>query len=73
MNKKPAVKKMAMGGPVITPARGNAAGAMRGLDRAAAMSGRGMPTPGVGAATAAGRRPAGYKAGGTVKKPAKGK
>ena len=64
MKKTPA-KKMAMGGPVL-PAQartgmgggmgmGNAGGAMRGLDRAAAMSGRTMPA---------------MKKGGTVKKPA---
>lgn len=36
------VKKMAMGGAAA--GMGNAGGAMRGLDRAAAMSGRTMPT-----------------------------
>jgi hypothetical protein len=51
------VKKMAMGGPAM-PDRGNAGGAMRGLERAAAMSGRTMPTTG---------RPAMMKKGGMTK------
>jgi hypothetical protein len=56
------VKKMAMGGPAM-PDRGNAGGAMRGLERAAAMSGRTMPTTG---------RPTGMKKGGSCKGYAKG-
>jgi hypothetical protein len=48
---KAKVKKYANGGEVTTmgsptPNRGNAGGAVRGLERAAAMSGRTMPTPG---------------------------
>ena len=45
------------------PDRGNAGGAMRGLERAAAMSGRTMPTTG---------RPTGMKKGGSCKGYAKG-
>ena len=67
------VKKMNMGGlptqaapqaavgmanrPAM-PAQSNMGGAMRGLDRAAAMSGRPMPTPG---------RPVGMKKGGVTR------
>lgn len=57
MKKGGKVKKMAFGG------MSNAGGAMRGLDRAAAMSGRTMPTTG---------RPAGMKKGGACKKMAGG-
>jgi hypothetical protein len=53
-------KKMAMGGRVM-PDQSNKGGAMRGLDHAAAMSGREMPVTG---------RP--MKKGGKVKKYAKG-
>jgi hypothetical protein len=49
-------KKYQMGGRVM-PTQANAAGAARGLDRAAAMSGRAMPTTG---------RPVGMKKGGGV-------
>lgn len=54
------VKKMAMGGmaPAGMPAQSNFGGAARGLDRAAAMSGRTMPTVG---------RPAGMKSGGVAR------
>jgi len=51
-------KKYMMGG-MAEDARGNRGGAMRGLDRAAAMSGRDMSGMG---------RPAGMKKGGVVKK-----
>lgn len=45
------------------PPQSNAGGDMRGLDRAAAMSGRAMPTAGVG------MRPAGMKKGGLFRHP----
>jgi hypothetical protein len=59
------VKKMAMGGMGAMPAQSNVGGAMRGMDRAAAMSGRTMPTPSMRPPmpAAAGTAP-GMKAGG---------
>jgi hypothetical protein len=49
-------KKMAAGGRAM-PAQANMGGGMRGMDRAAAMSGRAMPATG---------RPMGMKKGGSV-------
>lgn len=75
---KPQARKYQVGGmvrPDVTTmggGRGNAGGAQRGLARAAAMSGRTMPTAGRPAAMPAqaqagmARRPVGYKKGGKV-------